>query len=1008
MNALSENPSNKLDCSSPTISSSRNDSNDAVCDNHVQSCSFSDENLSVFPSRFKGLKVCSHNINRISNKIDELRLLLECDSPPVDVYGISETFLTSSAPDNMYTIGGYQMIRKDRKYSGGGGIIVYLKDGISYKHRPDLEVGHQTIEALWLELNFANKSFLLAQIYRPPRNDHTSQLWLDYMEHTLQNVYAENKSLVIMGDFNIDLLKPSPLGKKWGDIYDNLGVSQLISKPTRVTATTQTLIDHIYVSEDITVMHCDVVDYGISDHYPVFVVLDMKNNLYSKTKSSHYEIKYRNFTNYDQIALQQDLLNAQWPNCYALSVDEAVELFASTFNTVTDKHFPLISKRVKRPKQPGWMNADIRKCMNLREGSKRKGLHNDYKFYRNLTSIMIKEAKSTHYKQFIEDNKANPGKLANLFKELSGKNNSHEITSLIYDGVTCSTDKPIADAFNSHFSKIAEKLNSINPITTTSPDLTLLHQFVQSKVPCKNYFRIPLMTEAHVKKFLKNLNSKKACGLDDISATMVKLTGPYIAHVLMQLCNHSIINNTFPSSWKLAKVVPVHKRLSKDDPNNYRPISILPILSKLLERHVSDYLLEFLTVHDLIATKQSGFRPKHSCETALHIMLDELLCHIQNNEIVGLLFVDFCKAFDLVDHQLLLEKLKIYNFHKDSLAWFTSYLSDRKQCVKISNCISGEKPIKCGVPQGSILGPILFLIYINDLPLQSSLQDTCLFADDATNLAHSSNVSHVETLLQSKVDNINKWCASNKMVLNTDKTKTMLIASQQKLRSITNSDDCLNITVQGTHIEQVTSEKMLGVLIDNSLTWNQQVQKVKKTVLFKIHILRKIKKYLPLNIRKMFYNYYIKPHLDYCCSVWGETSKKNHIILTKLQKQAARLILDKVLDRENSTPSAEMFENLQWNNFTKNVAYQQTLLVYKSVNNLAPPYMKNMFKFTQDTGRPSLRSKSSRNLFIPRAHSKSIRCLGPKLWNKLGIDIKNAKSVRCFKTLYKNMRSENV
>ena len=198
----------------------------------------------------------------------------------------------------------------------------------------------------------------------------------------------------------------------------------------------------------------------------------------------------------------------------------------------------------------------------------------------------------------------------------------------------------------------------------------------------------------------------------------------------------SINTKTFPTSWKVAKVSPLYKNNSKDDPNKYRPISVVPILSQLLERHVADHLFEFLTSHDLLATRQSGFWWKHSCETALHLMVDEWVGHMFQSQVVGVLYVDFCKAFDLVDHNLLLEKMRVYRFHNDSLGWFASYLSDRKQCVKINKTISDCQLIIQGVPQGSILGPLLFLLFINDLPLQDSLEGLNLFADDATESAH--------------------------------------------------------------------------------------------------------------------------------------------------------------------------------------------------------------------------------------------------------------------------------
>jgi len=950
----------------------------------------------MFPTIPKGFTLCSHNVNHLSNKLDELKLFLECDNPKLDVYALCETFLTDRVHDDVVRVKGYQMIRKDRKYSAGGGIIVYIKNGINYKHRQDLESqADQTIEVLWLELHLSSKTILVAQVYRPPKLDNLfTTNWLEFMEHSLGNAYSENKPIVVMGDFNLDALKLSSFGSKWSEVCSDLGLEQVIKKPTRVTDKVETLIDHVYVSEDIRLLYQSVIDYGISDHLPVLVKLDMKNILPSHNAHCN-EIKYRSFQKYNQEAFEADLLNADWPDCSVLTIDEAVALFTSIFKAIIDKHFPQLCKKVKRIKQPGWLNADIRKCIKLRDGSRKRRQHAEYKIYRNLVTTMKNEAKTEYYKKYVQSNRNNPSKLCKLFDELSGKSKGSDIASLNHNNRTLTTDLDIANAFNAHFTSITSQY--IPEKGTEQPDFSKLRGFVKSRVPPQNFFKIPLMTERHVQQFIKNLDASKATGIDGIDAKFIKLSGPYIVNILMQICNLSIATGTFPASWKLAKVTPLHKKDTRDDPNNYRPISILPVLSKLLERHVSNNLYEFLTCHDLIAMRQSGFRPKHSCETALHLMVDDWVSHMFQNELVGVLYVDFCKAFDLINHNLLLKKLEMYQIHPDAMAWFTSYLNDRKQCVKVNKSMSDPLIVDTGVPQGSILGPLTFLLGVNDLPLQDSLENLNLFADDATDSACGPDVNTVEMKLKIKANNVNKWCKENHMVLGIDKTKGMLLGSKQKLSTIANSGHCLNIEIDGRKIEQVNSERLLGVQIDNSLKWDDQIKRVKKMAAFKLSMLRKIRKYLPLDVRKMFFNYYIKPHLTYCSSVWGHTTKQNLSKINKIKKQAARLILDK----NYLTPSIDMFNELQWQHYAEDVKYQQALVVFKSLNNQAPSYMKNMFQYVKDTGRVNLRSVTDNKLFVPRAHQKTIRSSGPRIWNNLKNEIRSAKSVKAFKQLYR-------
>lgn len=949
----------------------------------------------------KGLTLCSHNVNHISNKLDELKVVLDSGKSKIDVYGICETFLTEEVHDDTLTIQGYQMVRKDRPQRAGGGLLLYIKDAIRFKRRGDLEtINGITIEIIWIEINLSNKPVLLAQIYKPP-NIPDTRGWFEVISDSLQLAYAENKSIVLMGDLNIDLLKPSPLSNNWNEIYTSVDLEQVIDEPTRITATTQTLIDHIYLSSNLKPIYKSAVKYSISDHLPVLVTLDMKNYLTTKKGASHLTINYRDFKKFNEELFRNDLSRTTWPEFKTLDVDNAVKSFNEIFTAVIDKTLPKISKRVQRPKQPGWVNDDIRKCMKLRENAKKAGRHDAYRYYRNQTTAMIRIAKRNYYREFVVRNKDNTHKLAKLFDELSGKTKSENITALSYNNKTVTDSKEIANILNTHFTTISDRYTNRDK-HNSEPDLAPLRRYIRQRLPPGNVFKIPLITEHHMNKLLKELDVSKATGLDDISARLIKLGSPHIVKALVELCNRSIETGTFPESWKLAKVIPLYKKNSKEDAGNYRPISILPVLSKLLEKHVANNLIEFLTVNDLLAKRQSGFRPKHSCETALHQMVDEWTSRIMDKKIVGLLFVDFSKAFDLVDHKIILQKLSEYNFHKSSLDWFTSYLTDRKQIVKANDTTSEEGALTTGVPQGSILGPIIFLMSINDMPLYGSLSDITIFADDATESVFANTVMEVETKLQEKANDIETWSSDNKMVVNVDKTKTMLISNNQKLRTLTNRN--LIVKVGEKTVEQVSHEKLLGIQIDEALTWDDQVKQVRKQVLYKLYILRKIKDYLPINIRKLFFSYYVKPHLDYCNTVWGNTTKKNIEAINKLLKQAARLILCK----DYSTPSDEMFKELGWSTFQENKTQREALLVYKALNNMAPPYLTQMFQYVHEVGRPGLRSTTDQKLYFPRAHPKSLRFSGPRIWNNISDYTRNAKSVNAFKASYLKEQSSAV
>ena len=507
-------------------------------------------------------------------------------------------------------------------------------------------------------------------------------------------------------------------------------------------------------------------------------------------------------------------------------------------------------------------------------------------------------------------------------------------------------------------------------------------------------FTIPEVSKESVEKFLKHIDVSKATGCDNIGPRLLKIAAPYIAESVTYICNQSIKTSQFPEKWKKAKVTPLHKGGPKDDLNNYRPISILPVMSKFLEKHIHDSLMTYLVKFNLLHKNQSGFRPSHSCETALIGMISKWLESINKGSLIGTVMIDFKKAFDLVDHNVLLKKLKHYKLSHEALTWFASYLGKRKQKVSLNNVFSEDEIITDGVPQGSILGPLLFLMFINDLPLYTDSANTDFYADDTTLYVIGKSLETIQRNLQVALDCLAKWCKCNGMLINTTKTKAMLITTHQKRTSLTN--DQLSLHLNNDELNMIMNDKVLGIIIDNNLTWSQHVDKVCKKITTNLWLLSRIKDYLTTSQRIQFYKTYIQPHIDYCNTVWGGTSQVNLNRIFRLQKRACKIILD-----YNVVNVVESMKDLKILTVYDRLYLRKAKFMHKVSLGECPAYISELFQErVPNENIPTLRSTSGHSFITPRPYKEifkqSITYSGPIIWNSLPSGLKSIDKTDTF------------
>ena len=942
--------------------------------------------------RSKGLHFCNLNVRHLLPSIDELKTVMSTDKCP-DILGLCETFLGPNVHDAQLKLNGFDFIRKDRSETQnktGGGVILYFRNTLNVRRRPDIEISN--IETVWTEISLSNsKPFLLCTVYRPP-NCHTE--WIDLFEDEISVAQTSGLEFILMGDFNIDFAPCT--NTKWLNLIQLFDLRQLVIEPTRVTPTTATIIDHVYSSHPENIIECFTSTFSISDHYPICFTRKVNCKI---PKTDHITSTYRSFKHFDESLFLNDLEMdiASFTTTHS-SLDEDFSSWYSIIMSNLDKHAPMKCKRVKTKRLPDWFTPEITQLQKLRDQSKRLKMWSDYKRYRNQVKYLIRKAKRNFFS--VSVTKSKDSKF--IWKHLRASTNKAQAASnklpseLNFDGEIVTDSEVIATKLNSYFSSISKIINEHRDDTETI-DADKLKSYVNSKVPENISFRIPLISTEKVKSYILKLDPTKATGIDGLGPKIIKLAAHALAPSIAMLMNKSILTGSFPSQLKQAKVFPIHKGGDKADPSNYRPISILPTVSKFFEKHINHHLMAFLNKYKLIHENQSGFRQKHSCQTALVKLVDQWLSCIDKGDVIGTLFVDFRKAFDLVDHSILLEKLSLYRLNPITLKWFKSYLSSRQQAISCDTGLTEFSHVISGVPQGSILGPTLFLLFINDLPLFLNYCFADFFADDATFHTHNKNIDTVENHIVDDFGKTKQWSKRNNLPINYSKTTCMTAGTKKRLALSRK----LEIKVDGICIENVSKQKLMGIYIDENLNWSAHIDYLCSNISSKISLLRQLSQYVPQHVQKLFYQSYIMPLIDYGSVVWGSTSTYNLDRILKLQKRAARIILK----ADFLTRSEGMFAELGWQPVEKRIMYNKAVLIYKALNNLTPEYLSKLLTPVSQTHGLNLRSSKKGNLHVPRSgtalYSEAFSCSAPKLWNNLPQSVKDCDTLNSFKRILK-------
>lgn len=819
--------------------------------------------------------IVSHNIRSFNKNSEELMYVLDRINRSIDVLVLTETWFNET---NLCSVDGYNGYHSIRSNTRGGGVSVFVKCHYKSAKLDNVSVITDEVECcgvvIDLKTNKSSEKLYIYGVYRPPHLS-AGESFIKFLEQNIVSSSCKDK-ILITGDLNIDLLAPKNFDVNIIDCFNSYNFYPLINIPTRITPHSHSCIDHIWYN-CFNVSLSGVINLDVTDHCIIFTLLNVQ---------FESEVVVKSFRDHSQHNLVE--LHSRFNNYFTsasfegLSLDNYVDTISSNLQLMYNQLCPVKTKQmsIKRLSKP-WITGAVKVSINNKHWlfkQFKKGLisFDYYNKYKNKLTTILKKAKRDYFAYKFRNCQGNPRKTWSLLSSITKNCKLPKSTiTLNHNGALVNEPTKIANIFCEHFATIAEKLKNDIPISAVDPITYLGPSHITS-------FYISPSQPEEVKKLIQQLPNK-GCHINDIPNVVFKLLIVPLSIIISYIFNRSISEGIFPKAFKLARIVSLFKSNDKKNVNNYRPISVIPTMSKIIEKLMAVRLRGYCNVNNILCRQQYGFREGFSTDDVVAEFVDRVVDGLNEGNSCISVFLDLSKAFDTVDHSILLKKLHQIGIRGITYKWFQSYLEYRRIYVEMGGVSSAERVLSCSVPQGSTLSPLLFLLYINDMHRASETLQFLHFADDSTVFVNGRNIADLASTVTNELTKVDKWLCANKLSLNIAKTSYLLFTNMKNIPDI-------SINIRNIPIKRERKTKFLGVILDDRLNFNDHVEATIKKLSRALGIIYRISCFVPLMHLVTIYYSVFYCHLIYCVIVWGKSSAHNINRIKSIHRKTIKLL----------------------------------------------------------------------------------------------------------------------